>query len=67
MGDLYREFLGARKFGFDFNLAYIPQEFDAEPEGLFDLEYMRSLYKLGYDLSIDGYQWKEAPPGLLAP
>ncbi len=67
MGDLYREFLGARKFGFDFNLAYIPNEFDAEPEELFDLKYMRRLYKLGYDLSIDGYQWKEAPPGLLPP
>ena len=67
IGDLYREFLGARKFGFDFNLAYIPQEFDVEAKELFDKEYMRALYRLGYDLAIDGYPWKKFPPGLVPP
>lgn len=65
LGDIYREFIGARKFGFDFNLAYIPQEFDVEATEMFDPEYMRALYKLGYELSIKGYPWQKYPPGLL--
>ncbi len=67
IGDLYREFLGARKFGFDFNLAYIPAEFDMKPTELFDKEYMQALFRLGYDLAIDGYPWKKLPPGLVPP
>ncbi len=65
IGDLYREFLGARKFGFDFNLAYIPQDFDQEPSEMFDRDYMRALYDLGYELAADGYPWLKVPPGLL--
>ena len=67
IGDLYREFLGARKYGFDFNLAYIPRDFDAQSNELFDVEYMRKLYQLAYDLAINGYDWKEYPPGLSPP
>ena len=67
VGDLYREYLGARKFGFDFNLAHVPQEFDVEPNELFDQEYMRALYQLAYDMTVDGHPWKKAPPGLSSP
>ena len=67
MGDLYREFLGAMKFGFDFNLAYIPNAFDAESEELFDQEYMRQLYEYAYKLAVDGYPWEKFPPGLGQP
>ena len=64
VGDLYREFIGARKFDFDFNLAYIPGSFDVEPEELFDQDYMRSLYEYAYKLAVDGYPWEKVPPGL---
>ncbi|MGI9263930.1 MAG: patatin-like phospholipase family protein [Gammaproteobacteria bacterium] len=64
IGDLYREYLGAQKFDFDFNLAYIPNTFDAEPEELFDRDYMRKLYEIAYEMSIDGYPWQKIPPGL---
>ncbi len=64
VGDLYREYIGAHKFGFDFNLAYIPGSFSADPKELFDLEYMRALYNFAYDLAIDGYPWEKMPPGL---
>ena len=64
IGDLYREFIGARKFDFDFNLAYIPSTFDAESEELFDRNYMRSLYEFAYELAVDGYPWEKIPPGL---
>ena len=64
LGDLYREYLGAMKFGFDFNLAYIPSEFDMQSEELFDKDYMRKLYEYAYDLAIEGYPWEKFPPGL---
>ncbi len=64
IGDLFREYIAARKFGFDFNLAYIPSNFDVESEELFDQEYMRSLYAYAYELSVDGYPWEKVPPGL---
>jgi hypothetical protein len=50
-------------FGFDFNLAYIPDSFDEEPkEGTgFDPEYMNKLYQLGYDLAKGGYPWIKEP------
>ncbi len=67
LGDLYREYLGAEKFGFDFNLAYIPSTFDAESQELFDRDYMRKLYELAYQMAADGYPWEKTPPGLNSP
>ncbi|MGI9258349.1 MAG: patatin family protein, partial [Gammaproteobacteria bacterium] len=64
IGDLYREYLGALKFGFDFNLAYIPSTFDTEADELFDRDYMRALYQLAYEMAVDGYPWEKIPPGL---
>jgi predicted patatin/cPLA2 family phospholipase len=63
IGDLYREYLGSIVFGFDYNLAYIPDSFDEEPkEGTgFDPEYMNKLYQLGYDLAKGGYPWIKEP------
>ena len=63
-GDLYREFIGAHKYGFDFHLAHIPDDFEADSHEMFDRNYMRKLYQLGYDMAVDGYPWKDIPPGL---
>jgi predicted acylesterase/phospholipase RssA len=63
LGDLYREFLAAKKFGVDFNLAYIPSTFDVESEELFDRNYMRKLYALAYEKAVNGYPWVKSPPG----
>ena len=67
LGDLYREYLGATKFDFDFNLAYIPASFDAESNELFDPNYMRELYEYAYEMATDGYPWAKVPPGLEQP
>jgi hypothetical protein len=64
IGDLYREYLGALKYDFDFNLAYIPSEFDAANHELFDRDYMRQLYSLGYKMASAGYPWRKSPPTL---
>lgn len=64
IGDLYREYLGALKFDFDFNLAYVPQTFDVAPQEMFDRDYMQKLYNLSYELAAGGYPWAKVPPGL---
>jgi hypothetical protein len=67
MGDLYRIYLGAKRDEMSFRLAYIPPDFDREPEEDFDPKYMRELFDLAYELSRDGYNWSEAPPGVALP
>lgn len=62
IGDLYREYLGAQKFGFEFNLAYIPTSFHAQSEEMFDRNYLRELYALGCKMAVDGYPWVKLPP-----
>jgi hypothetical protein len=67
MGDLYRIYLGAKRDEMSFRLAYIPGDFDIEPEEDFDPKYMRELFDLAYGLSRDGYDWATSPPGIVLP
>ena len=62
-GDLYRIYLTAQKDGVDYNLAFIPPTFNEPHRELFDTEYMRALYKTGYDMAAEGYPWSKHPPG----
>lgn len=63
IGDMYRIYLRAQRDGIDYNLAFIPDEFDVESKEPFDPEYMRKLFNLGYRMAKDGYPWSKAPPG----
>jgi hypothetical protein len=63
IGDLYRIYLTCQRDGVDFNLAYVPASFNAPHREEFDTEFMRALYKTGYDLAAKGYPWEKAPPG----
>lgn len=63
IGDLYRIYLTSQRDGFDFHLAYIPPDFDAPHKEEFDTEYMRALFKRGYDMAARGYPWEKFPPG----
>ena len=63
IGDLYRIFALAERDGLEFNLAFIPKEFDAIPTEMFDPVYMKKLYELAYEMGKSGYQWYKAPPG----
>ncbi len=67
MGDLYRIYLGAKRDGITYQLAYIPDDFDLEAEEDFDPKYMRALFDLGYELARDGYDWASSPPGVILP
>jgi predicted acylesterase/phospholipase RssA len=64
VGDLYRVYLSAERDDVDFNLAYIPKDFDFPHREDFDTEYMRALFKRGYDMAEKGYPWAKEPPGL---
>jgi predicted patatin/cPLA2 family phospholipase len=63
IGDLYRIYLDAQHDDLDYYLAYIPAEFKETPKEVFDPEYMRKLYDLGYRMAETGYPWKHSPPG----
>jgi predicted acylesterase/phospholipase RssA len=67
VGDLFRIYLGARRDGFEYNLAYIPASFTARAEEPFDQVYMRQLFDYAYRLAKAGYPWIKAPPGFAPP
>ncbi len=62
--DLHRIYLLARRDGIDFNLAYIPGDFNAPQKEIFDPEYILELFNLGYSMGRDGYPWSKVPPEL---
>jgi hypothetical protein len=64
IGDLYRIYMVTQRDGLDFNLAYIPEEFEHERKEQFDPEYMSALFDVGYRLAKSGYPWKDKPPEL---
>ncbi len=63
IGDIYRIYLDCQRDGIDFNLAYIPDDFDLKPKEDFDPVYMGRLFELGYEMAKNGYPWVKAPPG----
>jgi len=67
IGDLYRIYLGAQRDGIDYNLAFIPSDFEEKPKETFDPVYMGKLFDLGYQMAQNGYPWEKAPPGFEPP
>ncbi len=63
LGDLDRMFMTARRDKMDFNLAYIPCDFDLVSNEAFDPKYMRELFDLGFKAAEAGYPWSKTPPG----
>ena len=66
IGDTYRIYAYAKEKGWDYNLAYIPEDFKPNQKEMLDKQEMRRLFKRGYDDSAKGYKWHKAPPGLLS-
>jgi predicted acylesterase/phospholipase RssA len=62
MGDLYRIYTITRRDGTDFNLAYIPDDFQAVHTADFEPTYMRRLYDYGFEKAAAGYKWMKEPP-----
>ena len=64
LGDLYRLYTGASRDGINYNLAYIPHEFNEKPQEVFDPVYMSKLFDFGYRLNTTGDYWLKKPPGI---
>ena len=63
IGDMYRLYVFSKIRGVDFNLAYIPVDYEPEPEEWFDPKEMGRLFKLGVDATaVNGYPWHKKPP-----
>ena len=62
LGDLNRIYLTSQRDRIDYNLAYIPASFNAPHKEEFDTEYMRALFKVGFDMAAKGYPWEKVPP-----
>lgn len=51
----------AERDGIAFRLAVIPSDFDREPQGAFDPDYMQTLFTVGETMASDGFPWRDAP------
>ena len=65
-GDLYKLFLIAHQNNMSYNLAFIPSDFSKEPDEMFDLNYMKSLFEFGYQRGLRSDHWQKLPPGFEA-
>lgn len=63
IGDLYRIYVTTSRDGVGYNLAFVPSTFNTPHTKQFDTDYMRALYKVGYDMGVAGYPWRKSPPG----
>jgi hypothetical protein len=63
LGDLAKLYVVARKYELDYHVAHIPDSFTAESKEAFDRDYMRELFRLGYDLGTSGRAWETAING----
>jgi hypothetical protein len=61
-GDLFLIYGLCVRDGVDYNLAYVPESFDEAANEVFDPDYMRTLFDLGYSLGKAGYPWEKTPP-----
>ncbi len=65
IGETYRIYTFAKEKNWDYNLAYIPDDFRPGQKEMFDKEEMRKLFKRGYEDATAGYKWHKTPPGLV--
>lgn len=63
IGDLYRLYTYCLRDGSDYNLAFIPEDFDVRAKSEFDNAYMNKLFIRAHELAKSGYTWNKYPPG----
>jgi hypothetical protein len=64
---LDRAFVAAHRSGIGFNVATIPARFNAPRRGAFDPDYMKALYKVGYDQGRSANPFAAEPPPFPGP
>ncbi|MEO1734080.1 MAG: patatin-like phospholipase family protein [Pseudomonadota bacterium] len=63
-GDLIKLYLRSKKNAIDYNEISIPSSFREKSKEAFDKEYMRKLYKFGYEMGRAGIKWRKKPSGI---
>jgi hypothetical protein len=63
VGDVYRLYAMSQRDGIDFNFIDMPASFTEAEKSPFDMTYMNSLYRTGYDMARNGVPWEKFPPG----
>ena len=63
LGDLAKLYVVARDNDFDYHVAHITDTFELESKEAFDRDYMRELFRLGYELGAKDRAWKTAING----
>jgi hypothetical protein len=64
IGDLFRLYVIATQNDFNYFLANVPNDFKVATDELFDPDYMRPLFQIGYQQGLKGGCWRSTPPGL---
>jgi predicted acylesterase/phospholipase RssA len=64
IGDLFRLYVIAAQNDFNYFLAHVPNDFKMATDELFDPDYMRPLFQIGYQQGLKGGCWRFTPPGL---
>ena len=64
VNDVMRLWALCRVKGGNFHYVSIPEDFQTELKEPFDPEYMKALFKVGYDQGRNGVPWQRAPAGL---
>jgi predicted acylesterase/phospholipase RssA len=59
---LDRSYVAAKRSGVGFNVATVPASFNAPSRGAFDPDYMKALYKVGYDQGMSAEPFAGRPP-----
>lgn len=65
LGETYRIYTFAKEKEWDYNLAYIPDDFPPAQKEMFDKQEMHRLFNRGYEDALKGYKWHKTPPGLI--
>jgi predicted acylesterase/phospholipase RssA len=61
-GDIYKIYAIALRDGVDLRVTWIPEDFSAEPDQMFDPVYMTALYDYGFAMGKNGVKWEHHPP-----
>ena len=64
---LDRAYVAAKQSGIGFNVATIPAGFNAPSRGAFDPDYMKVLFKVGYDQGNSANPFADEPPPFPGP
>jgi len=64
IGDLFRLYVTAQQNNFSYHLAHVPNDFHRETDEMFDPDYMRPLYQIGWEQGKLGGCWYATPPGM---